>query len=832
MARTTRQRTPEWIANLDEERIPVPPYKAQELQDLSRTNLRRIAELWNIMVYKARDQELIDRIMRHDNNKLDYREGLSDSDDEPEINTRIRTKSKVRPKPKPKAKSKPRAKSKSVPMGNRKVQVKKLKLKEQNRQVKFGHRQVKVTFRDRDRRQRRRKRDKTLLLTKRSEHERERERDEAGAVDRDPFDTNAKAQDQDHAKAQRTPRSSELPSDWEDQLEPYESLSPLAPPIPHGALELDVDDFSGEDWSNHPQRLAALKGTHQPDGDPSPSNSPSPPPPHLMDSMPTPDLNDKDQTPPRSGNQSNQNKDAGQGNHNHGQGNGSNGQGSDGSNNQATGGGRGSSGGGDNGSGGGGDNGSSGSGGDDDNGSGGGGSRNYDDGRQQRQRREVTRQVVYRHSAEDYAEYAQNKEANKFTIKISGESDENLFDKIFEIQNWQTVTGATDDVVYKNLLQKGLKGEAKKKWLNHIRVIAPDQTKETLYAFLLDDFDWEHVLKAAYKKLKYMTQSHDVSIKRYWNEFKTASAEYTCLYQEVSKYKPEGLGLLTQPNSTEVYSWFVNSLNAEYQQEFVRLAHHMAVSMDINDISSVIASVERILNMPGVKKRRSKPPPKTRGGRKRINNRERSRSRSRSRERDRKKKCFHCGSTRHLKRDCPKKKPGDRGERKHRGKTRKDQRRRREDRGGGGDGARKGPKGGCYHCGGNHFARRCPKKRTTSNQQEEVRKCYNCNKPGHLARDCPEKDDSKSDGRKPHPSTKNKGKQVTFIEKGKDRPLDKQQLKKRKSINFISAPQPPSHPHIIIENGTNVDDMEWDNINRIRKLSLATPPSKRARLDP
>ena len=92
-------------------------------------------------------------------------------------------------------------------------------------------------------------------------------------------------------------------------------------------------------------------------------------------------------------------------------------------------------------------------------------------------------------------------------------------------------------------------------------------------------------------------------------------------------------------------------------------------------------------------------------------------------------------------------KRGDRGQHKHRGKRRRDGLESRGDRDGD-DGPRKGPKGGCFRCGGDHFERLCPEKRTDSgNQQDETRRCYNCNKRGHLARDCPDTDDSKSDGR-------------------------------------------------------------------------------------
>jgi len=42
----------------------------------------------------------------------------------------------------------------------------------------------------------------------------------------------------------------------------------------------------------------------------------------------------------------------------------------------------------------------------------------------------------------------------------------------------------------------------------------------------------------------------------------------------------------------------------------------------------------------------------------------------------------------------------------------------------------------CFECGGDHFRRVCPK---LSGAKPEQKKCYNCRKPVHYAKSCPER---------------------------------------------------------------------------------------------
>ena len=51
-------------------------------------------------------------------------------------------------------------------------------------------------------------------------------------------------------------------------------------------------------------------------------------------------------------------------------------------------------------------------------------------------------------------------------------------------------------------------------------------------------------------------------------------------------------------------------------------------------------------------------------------------------------------------------------------------------------GGGKGPKGGCFNCGGNHYARECPKGGGKGSKGKGIT-CYNCGGKGHRATQCP-----------------------------------------------------------------------------------------------
>ena len=179
-----------------------------------------------------------------------------------------------------------------------------------------------------------------------------------------------------------------------------------------------------------------------------------------------------------------------------------------------------------------------------------------------------------------YNQYAQTRDSCKFNIKVTGSDDENLFAKIYDINTWQQTVDATDDTVYRHMIRAGLQEPARSNWTSHMRFNRVEGTKQNLYAFLFEDFDYPKFVKRTFQKLRNMKQN-GMRLEKYYRAYKLTAAEYECVYLDVKRYKPNGLGTMERPTAKQKYQWFFNSLDQNYKLELHRIVQRNNVDMHL-----------------------------------------------------------------------------------------------------------------------------------------------------------------------------------------------------------------------------------------------------------
>ena len=167
-------------------------------------------------------------------------------------------------------------------------------------------------------------------------------------------------------------------------------------------------------------------------------------------------------------------------------------------------------------------------------------------------------------------------DSKKFNVKITGDPNENLPNKVFEIQMYKRLTGIKAKQLYNKLVTKGLQGQAKDRYLQKARLeFDKIDTYKKLISFLFDEFNGDRFADTLYRKVITMKQQPNERIFDYWNRYKSCVNEYKHTVNMIQEYCPDQTSeLITSWTSKQIYVKFINTLNPrarEYIRQYIEL---------------------------------------------------------------------------------------------------------------------------------------------------------------------------------------------------------------------------------------------------------------------
>ena len=371
---------------------------------------------------------------------------------------------------------------------------------------------------------------------------------------------------------------------------------------------------------------------------------------------------------------------------------------------------------------------------------------------------------------QNFEAYVHFKDAHKFNVKISGEQDENLMHKIFDLEQWQNMTKSDDEVVHKLLLSKGLEGRAKERVRQQQRQ-NPHKvaTKDGILNLLLEEFDWQQYSSKLFKAYRGQKQDN-TPIKTYYREFMNKYDDMRTTYGALKdRLPPWNTQLLMLPTVVEAYRVFLNSLNTASRDRLLQYVQLQHTEVNIEALAGAVDYVQGVMHPYGLKSTHQSTERSRDSNRRSRSKSSRTRSdiRSRSNTRD------------------SNSKESNRWERRQRNRS---NRRRDRTRSRGRRSRRDGTKEDrtCHECGKKgHIAKDCWSKSKKSDKSNVI--CYKCGKPGHYARKCTS-DSSNGQSETSSSSNRNnskipkptKRKHANFVQKSK-----------KLQVNFMNAPRLP-----------------------------------------
>ena len=153
------------------------------------------------------------------------------------------------------------------------------------------------------------------------------------------------------------------------------------------------------------------------------------------------------------------------------------------------------------------------------------------------------------------------KDFNKLKVTITGSPDENLPNKITDIQLHQQVTNCSWTSIHKYLVTKGLSGQARARFRDEARYNYNNVDEyDKLITFLFTNFNGDYFADKLSKELEQLQQAPNERLIHYYQKYIGKVKEYSHIIRMIRRYKVNTNTLVREKSTGDIYVAFINSL--------------------------------------------------------------------------------------------------------------------------------------------------------------------------------------------------------------------------------------------------------------------------------